>query len=243
MKRINELTSVSLNCSIQVLLIRSNHASTSSSFQSQQGSSAVSNQHFSSSGSNFPGHFQSTPANLHHPYLSPVNTNDSGYFGLSSSRLQFQRNSPYAAYNNTVDQSLPFQFFASHPGHNSAYMNQSRVDIRPSMDQSRSDNNLFQHPSVPCQNSSNGSTPNTSLQQSTSSTTTGARPSDSALAIAALYASRNSSGLSGPEAQQRMNNACAASANQQREYIVLNRNRLVFNLWKIWIFLKILNLR
>ena len=83
---------------------------------------------------------------------------------------------------------------------------------------------FFQHSSAPHQNSSNGSNPNTSLRQSTSSTTTGAgaRPSDSALAIAALYASGNSSGLSGPEAQQRMNIACATSANQQREYIVLN---------------------
>ena len=199
---------------------RSNNASASSSFLSQQGSSAVSNQHSSSSGSNFPGHFQSTPANLHHPFFSPINNNDSGYFGLSTSRPQFQQNSPYAAYNSTADQSLPSQFPGSHPGHNSAYINQSRVDIRPSMDQSRSDNNLFQHPSAPYQNSSNGSTPNTSLQQSTSST--GARPSDSALAIAALYASGNSSGLSGPEAQQRMHNAGATSANQQRKYIVLN---------------------
>ena len=200
---------------------RSNHASASSSFLSQQGSSSFSNQHSNSFGSNFPGHFQSTPAKLHHPYFSPVNNNDSGYFGLSSSRLQFQQNCPYAAYNNSADQSLPFQFSASPSGHSSAYMNQPRVDTRSSIDQSSSDNNLFQHPSVPHQNSSNGNTPNTSLQQSTSSTTTGARPSDSALAIAALYASGSSSDLSGPEAQQRIHNACATSANQQREFILL----------------------
>ena len=135
---------------------------------------------------------------------------DAGNFGLSSSRPQFQQNSPHAAYNNTADQSLPFQFSGSHPGHNSAFTNQPRMDTRPSMDQSRSDNNLFQHPSAPHQNSSNGSTPSTSLRQSTSSTATGARPSGSAIA------SGSSSDL-----DQGMHNLQLNPTNQHREYICI----------------------